>query len=113
MQHGISALLAPVENGSWTVTPGQRLTLEPEVVAAFPVSPRQAVGGGALTARVTATCEVAERIDDELVLYAYHGDAATPALIDATRDLATDARPGNLGPATAVASAKCGHRRHR
>jgi len=93
---------------SWTVTPGQRLTVEPEVVAAFPVTARQAVGTAALTARVTATCEVAERIDKELVLYAYRVDAATPTLTDATRDVATNAQPEDPGPATVAASAYLG-----
>jgi len=62
----------------WAVVAGETLVLHPDTVGGLPATARTAIGGAALRETATATCVLAEPVDDDLALYAYSVASPTP-----------------------------------
>jgi hypothetical protein len=64
---------------SWTTAEGGAIELPADRVAGLPATATKAIGVAAVAAPVTATCAVAERVDDSVSLYAYRVDPVRAA----------------------------------
>ena len=100
----------------WASVPGQTLELQPEAIAALPVTARDAIGAAAVPGLVRARLELREPVGDKLTLFAYRvasmtTETGTPAA--AATATATPVQPELPPPAgeQVVAGTRDGARR--